>query len=350
MTRWDAGVFAAAVVLSLLAGLSHLLAPRTVASFLLAGLALAALAALVGSGVDQLGERLGAGGTGMLQAALGNLPELFVGVFALRAGLREVVEAAIVGSILGNVLLVLGLAILVGGLRHGVQRFSVQRARIAMTLMLIAVAGLLVPSLAFYVHAAAAAHERTLSLITSAVLLIVFAVSVPGGVRRTGGQPDRRRGPPPRWPSWLAILAMLVAALLAAFVSDYFVAALRAALQAWGVSQAFAGLVIVAIAGNAVENVVGISLAAKGDAEYALSLILASPLQIALVLAPLLVLLSYPLAAHPFLLVFPPLMVTTLATSVVAVAFVTFDGEWTWLEGVALLGLYVLIGASFWWG
>lgn len=324
-------------------------APSSLA-FVASGLAIAATAALVGRGVDQLGERLGAGATGMLQAALGNLPELFVGVFALRAGLFGVVQAAIVGSVLGNILLVLGLSIVVGGLRHGVQRFSAHRARTAMTLMLLAVAGLLVPSLSSYVHAGAARHESTLSVLTAIVLLLVFAASVPAGLRRGPADIDRRTGPPPRWPAGVAIAVLVVTAVVAALVSSWFVDALEPTIRSWHLSQAFAGLVVVALAGNAVENVVAVALAAKNDADYALALVLASPLQVALVLAPTLVLVSYAIGAHPFTLVFSPLLVTTLATSVLAVAFVTFDGEWTWLEGVALLALYSLVAASVWWG
>ncbi|MHB2023408.1 MAG: calcium:cation antiporter [Mycobacteriales bacterium] len=341
---------ALAVALFGAAGIAHYTAMAPSLVFAVSALAIAATAALVGRGVDQLGDRLGAGATGMLQAALGNLPELLVGVFALRAGLFEVVRAALVGSILGNILLVLGLTILVGGLRHGVQRFSAHRARMAMTLMLLAVAGLLVPSLSSYVHAGASGHESTLSVVAAVVLLAVFAASVPAGLRRGAAETDRRSGPPPRWPRSLAIAVLAAAALLAAFVSAWFVDALEPTIHAWGLSQAFAGLVVVALAGNVVENVVAVALAAKNDADYALALVLASPQQIALVAAPVFVLISYGIAPHPFTLVFSPLLVTTLATSVVAVAFVTFDGEWTWLEGVSLLGLYCLIAASLWWG
>lgn len=286
----------------------------------------------------------------MLQGALGNLPELFVGIFALRAGLRQVVEAAIVGSILGNILLVLGIAIVVGGLRHGVQRFSAHRARTAMTLMLLAVAGLLMPSLASYIHSPAAKHLSALSIVAAVVLLVVFVASLPTGLRRGDPSVDRRSGPQPRWSVWVALTVLAVAAVSSAFASSWFVDSLEPVIRSWHLSQLFAGLIVVALAGNAVENVVGISLAAKGDADYALSIVLGSPLQVALVLAPVLVLLSYLIAPHPFTLVFPPVLVTTLAMSVVAVAFVTFDGEWTWIEGLALLGLYALVGASVWWG
>jgi Ca2+:H+ antiporter len=284
-----------------------------------------------------------------VQSALGNLPELFVCIFALRQGLVKVVEAAIIGSILSNVLLVLGLAFAVGGLRNGRQMFDANRARTLIALMILAVAAMLVPSLASYVHSPAAHHERALSVIASIVLLAVFAMSVPSSLRRSEGEPEHEHDAA-LWPAPVAIGTLAVTGVFAAFVSDWFVAALQPALGSLHISQAFAGLVIVAIAGNAVENVVGIQLAARGRADHALSVILNSPLQIALVLAPVLVVASPLIGGAAFTLVFPPLLVTTVVASVLAVSFVIIDGEYDWLEGAALLGLYVVVAASFWWG
>ena len=352
LTRGDVRLFVVAAVLTGLAAASRYADLGSVTAFVLSGLALAVLAALVGRSVDNLGDRFGSGATGVLQSALGNLPELFVCVFALRSGLTQVVEAAVVGSILGNVLLVLGLAFLVGGLRNGTQRFDGDRARVISALMVLAVAAMLVPSLASYVHTPAATHERTLSVIASVVLLAVFVCSVPSSLRRT--EQESTNAPAdddePRWPLPLAVGTLAVTGVLAAFVSDWFVHALEPAIQTLHISQTFAGLVIVAIAGNAVENVVGIQLAAKNRADYALSVILNSPLQIALVLAPVLVLLSFVIGGATFTLVFPPLLVTTLVASVLAVSFIIVDGESVWLEGAALLGLYAVVAASFWWG
>jgi Ca2+:H+ antiporter len=352
LTKGDVRLFALAIVLTSLAAVTRYVDLGSVTAFVLSGLALAVLAALVGRSVDNLGDRFGSGATGVLQSALGNLPELFVCVFALRSGLTQVVEAAVVGSILGNVLLVLGLAFLVGGLRNGTQRFDGDRARIISALMVLAVAAMLVPSLASYVHTPAARHERALSVIASIVLLAVFVCSVPSSLRRT--EQESAAAPAaddePRWPLPLAVGTLAVTGVLAAFVSDWFVHALEPAIHTLHISQTFAGLVIVAIAGNAVENVVGIQLAAKNRADYALSVILNSPLQIALVLAPALVLLSFVIGGATFTLVFPPLLVTTLVASVLAVSFIIVDGESVWLEGAALLGLYAVVAASFWWG
>jgi Ca2+:H+ antiporter len=344
-------LFGVCAVLTVLAAVVHYASLNETVSFIASGLALAVLAALVGRSVDQLGDRLGAGATGVLHAALGNLPELFVGIFALREGLVQVVDAAVIGSILSNLLLVLGLSFIVGGLRHGPQRFSGNRARTTISLMLLAVAAMLVPSLASYVHTPAARHEQALSIIAAVVLLAVFLASIPASLARTDEELQADDASHEGlWPMPMAVITLAVASLLSAFASDWFVDALTPAIHALHISQTFAGLVIVALAGNAVENVVGIQLAAKGRADYALSVVLNSPLQIALFLAPVLVLLSLVIAGPAFLLVFPPLLVTTLVAAVLVVSFVIVDGESDWLEGSALVGLYVVIAASFWWG
>src|SRR6266852_3116099 len=172
-TQWLA--IAGSLVLSLLAGLLTLLHANAVLTFVVSGVALAILAALVGQATDQLSTRLGSGATGVLQSALGNLPELFVGIFALRAGLIGVVQAALVGSILGNSLFVLGLAFFLGGLRHGTQRFASDTPPMIATLTLLAVAALAVPTLVYQLHTPAAGHEDGFSIASALILLIIFA-------------------------------------------------------------------------------------------------------------------------------------------------------------------------------
>jgi Ca2+:H+ antiporter len=341
LRRSDIRLIAAAVILTVASAATK--GAGAVAPFVISALALALLAALVGSCVDQLAERLGPGGTGVLQSALGNLPELFVCVFALRQGLTDVVTAALIGSILGNLLLVLGLAFVVGGRRHGMLRFSELRARMVMSLMILSVAAMFVPSLAHYVGAAAGSHEVALSRVTAVVLLLVFVLSVPASVRREeaegGGDAIKAEPSEQTWPLALAVGILAVTGVLAAYVSDLFVDALQPAMTSLHINQVFAGLVIVAIAGNAVEN-----------ADHALSVILNSPLQIALVLAPVLVLLSPLIGGPSFTLVFSPMLMASVGISVGAVAFLTFDGLSDWLEGATMVGLYVLIAAAFWWG
>src|SRR2546425_12529666 len=346
-TQWLA--IAGSLVLSLLAGLLTLLHANAVLTFVVSGVALAILATLVGQATEQLGERLGPGATGVLQSALGNLPELFVGIFALRAGLVGVVQASLVGSILGNSLFVLGLAFVVGGLRHGTQRFSSQAPRMIANLTLLAVAALIIPTLTAGLHTPAAGHEDGLSIACAIILLIVFIASIPfslqGGPEKLPEEESTLVNP---WPIWFAIVILVVAGVISAFVSDWFVSALTPAISILHISQAFTGLVIVALAGNAVENVVGIQFAARNQSDFAMSVILNSSLQVALGLTPVLVLLSFIIGGTHLTLVMAPLLVASLALAAILSTVIIYDGESTCLEGMALVGLYGIIAVSFW--
>ncbi|GAA0367985.1 hypothetical protein NE235_03660 [Actinoallomurus spadix] len=402
-SRSDWRLIVITLVASVAAGVTHYgKIGGTVVPFVVAAIALALLASLVGRSVENLADRLGAGATGVVQSALGNLPELFVVLFALQKKLYDVATATIVGSILANVLLVLGLAFLLGGIKHGPQKFGGDAARTLSVLLVLSVAALLVPSLtaALGSHATKAAlHERNLSVVVSILLLCLFAASLPSSIKRqqaegghgTAGEPAKaaalssgaegtvatdsgeRPAEPtaktgtdaekagagaakgaesahgPRWPLAVALAMLAITGVGAALVSDWFVAALEPAMDSLGISQAFAGLVIVAIAGNAVENVVGIQLALKNQSDFALSVILQSPLQIALVVAPALVLLS-PLVGASFTLVLSPLLIAVLIMAVVITVLVVLDGESNWLEGATLIVLYGIIATAFWWG
>ncbi len=335
-----------------LAGLLTAVAASPVLTFVVAAVALGAEAALVSDATEQLGSHLGPGPTGVLQSALGNLPELFVGIFSLRAGLVTVIQSALIGSILANNLLVLGLAVLVGGRRHGTQRFASGPPRLIATLMVLAVAALVIPTAAVALHEPAGEHAQVLSVAVALILLIVFAASIPvsiGPTMASAAAPEEVTGGD-QWPLPLAAGVLFVAGLGSAFVSDWFVDALRPAIELLHISEAFTGLVIVAIAGNAVENVVGVQLFARNRADFGISVILNSPLQIALFLIPVLVLLSFVLGGSTLTLVMPLLLLTALALSTAVSALITFDGESVWIEGVALIGLYGIIAAAFWWG
>lgn len=357
LSRKDRITIIVALACGALAGLLHVAGLNAVLTFAIAGAALAALASVVGAATEQLGERLGPGATGVLQSGLGNLPELFVAIFALRAGLVAVVQAALVGSILGNSLLVLGLAFLVGGLRHGTQRFASEAPRVVAILTVLAVSALVVPTLAHGLHVPASEHAEALSVASAVILLAIFIASIPFSLKAGGLAPapketaaDADAGGHTSWPLWLAATVLAIAGVGAAFVSDWFVAALTPAIAVLHLSEAFTGLVIVAIAGNAVENVVGIQLAARNKPDYAVSVILNSSLQVALGLTPILVLLSFVIGGAHLTLVEPAMLVASLGLTTILTALIVFDGESTWLEGAALLGLYGIIAASFWWG
>lgn len=330
------------------AGASEAAGAPAVARFVLAGAALAALAAAVGQAIEQVGERLGPSATGLLQSTLGNLPELFVGLFALHDGLTRVVRAALAGSVLGNAVLVLGCAFVAGGLRHGAQRFDPEEPRLNASLLLLAVAALLVPTIAAGVGTPAAHHEVALSDTCAVVLLVVYAATIPFSLRH--GRPAGGVGRAAAWPLRLSTTVLVLASAGAALASDWFVGALQPATHSLGLSQEFTGLVVVAIASNAVEHAVGIRFALRAKPEFAIATTLNSPLQVALLLVPVLVLASGAVGPAPLTLVWSPLLIAALAISALVVLAVVYDGEYTWIEGVALIGLYAILAAGFWWG
>jgi Ca2+:H+ antiporter len=344
------GLTVAAVIAAAVTYYAHV--GGSVAPFVISGVALALLASLVGRSVEALAPRLGAGGTGVVQSALGNLPELFVVLFALKANLYEVATATIVGSVLANVLLVLGLAFVVGGAKNGTQFFEQTSARRVSLMLLLSVAALVIPALTALLHTPAAGHERALSVAVSILLLVLFVASLPASVQKTkadGAGEGAAHEAGSGWPLWLAIAMLTAASVAAAFVSDWFVAGLTPAIGALHISPAFAGLVIVAIAGNAVENVVGLQLAYRNQPDHALQVIMQSPVQIVMMVAPALVLLS-PVVGASFTLVLPPLLLVALLVAVVIAVVAVFDGDSNWLEGAMMITLYGIVATAFWWG
>jgi len=345
VTRRDVIEIGVAGALVAVAATAHYADATPVLTFVLAALAIAVLARLVGTSTEQLGSRVGSSAAGAIQSALGNLPELFIALFALHQGLTLVVQAALVGSVIANSVFVLGLAFIVGGLRNGTQTFDSPRARLIATLTIMSAAILSVPTLAHAVHTEAASHEKSLSLICAGVLIALFFLTLPAllSVR------DTFEAEPPRWSLPITVTVLGGAGVGAALVSDWFVTALKPATEALGMSQVFAGLIVVAIAGNAVENVVGVQLAARNRPDFAISVIINSALQVALLLTPILVFASL-FFATPLTLVFPTLLAISLLLSAWILAVVVYDGDSTWEEGAILVGFYVVIAASFWWG
>jgi Ca2+:H+ antiporter len=370
LSRRDRIMIAVTLLAAVGAGALHFVHANSVLSFIVAALALATLASLVGRSVEALGDRLGPSATGVLQSALGNLPELFVILFALKAGLFGVVKATLVGSILANVLLILGLAFVVGGVKHGRQRFAADDGRRLGLMLTLAVFILAVPTLTSALHTPAESHERVVSVVVSIIMLALFALSLPAALARRApghdsGHPGSRSpiaaspegaaaasrvAAHGEWPLVMAIGMLAATGIGAAFVSEWFVSALQPAMDTMGINEVFAGLVIVAIAGNAVENVVGIQLAAKNQMDYGVQVILQSPVQIALTVAPIVCLSAAFLGQPGFDLVLSPLLLAAMVMSALVAVLVTFDGESNWFEGAALIALYIAIATAFWWG
>jgi Ca2+:H+ antiporter len=311
-----------------------------VLAFILATIALAGLAWVVSFSTEQVGMRLGPATTGFMHSTLGNLPEFFVVLFALDAGQRIVAETAIVGSILVNALFVLGLVIVVGATRanDGVMRFSARLPNDTATLLLVSTFIIVLVGLANASHDPASHHSKTISIVGAAAILIVYAT----WTRQYLRTPETPTSVDPRLGAATSISLLVVSAVGSAFVSDWFVHALEPTIHKLHISQAFAGLVIVAIAGNAVENVAGITLAAKGRSELAIAIVKNSVAQIAAFLYPLLVLVSL-LTATSLTFTLPPVYIGALFGTAVIIWQITGDGEATTFEGSALVAAYVIL-------
>jgi Ca2+:H+ antiporter len=405
----ERGVLLLIALLTALAGIANYGAWPAIPRFAIATLALAGLAWVVSFATEQLGDRFGPAITGALQSTLGNLPELFVVIFALQKGELVVAQTAIVGSILANALLVLGLVIVVGARRShdGVMRFSKRLPRDTATLLQVTVFIIVLLGLSLSAHDPASHHVKAISIVGAICLLVVYlswvvpylrADAAPGEARgeaqgaavagargtadatpaRAGAErgeavvPARRRGgeppastrgrggeaaPParrqggapastavPRLSLAATLELLLVAGVGSAFVSDWFINGLKPAIGQLHLSQAFAGLVIVAIAGNAVENAAGLVLAYKRRPELAISVVKNSVAQIAAFLFPLLVLISFALSTT-LTFSLAPVYIGALLLTTLALAQVTGDGEAAEFEGWALVALYVILGA-----
>ncbi len=353
-------------VLAVLAGVANYGKWAAVPRFAVATLALASLAWMVSFATEQLGERFGPGVTGMMQATLGNLPELFVVIFALQKGELVVAQTAIIGSVLANALLVLGLVIVIGARRapDGLMRFSKRLPRDTATLLQVTVFIIVLLGLSLAAHDPASHHVDGISIVGAVCLLVVYmtwvvpylrADSVPGESdaaaavtarveteANVGGAGEEPSGP--RLSLGLTLILLIVAGIASAFVSSWFVNALEPAIVILHVSQAFAGLVIVAIAGNAVEHTAGLVLAFKRKSDLAISVVKNSVAQIAAFLFPALVLVSFALRTT-LTFALAPVYIGALALTALALWQVTGDGEAAEFEGWALVALYVIVGA-----
>ena len=343
--RRASAALAVVLAVTLVAGILNYAGASAVSVFIVSGLALAGLAWAVAIGTESVGARFGPAATGVLQSTLGNLPELFVVLFAISAGEIVVAKTSILGSLFANGLLVLGLTILAGArhARDGVMRFHARLPNDTATLMLLATFIIVLLGVSDRVSDKASAHQMAISVVGAVCLLAVYGAWLWSYLRDPALQAaDEAAGPALPFRAGIAVLA--AAGLGAAFVSDWFVNSLDSATASLGISKAFTGIVIVGIAGNAVENVVGVFLAAKGRSDLAMSVVKNSVAQIAVFLFPALVLLSL-LFTHHLTFVLGGVYVAALALTAVAMWQVTGDGEATFFEGLALVSLYVILAS-----
>jgi len=315
--------------------------------FLSAALAIIPLAGWLGRATEELAARTGEGIGGLLNATFGNAAELIIALAALRKGLYDVVKASIAGSILGNILLVMGAAMLAGGLKHSTQRFNVGGARSQNTMMTLAVIALMIPA-AYHavVGPQAALSEVHLAVSIAAVLLVCYGLNlifelVTHKQLFAGDGQDAKHGA--SWSLGRAFLILAGATALIAWMSEVLVGALTPAAQELGLSSGFVGLFVVAIVGNAAEHSTAVSAAMKDRMDLSLGIAMGSSVQIAAFVAPLLVLASLGLSPQPMDMAFRPALVLFVFLAVLISGQVSGDGESNWLEGVQLLAVYLIL-------
>ena len=320
--------------------------------FVTSALAIIPLAGLIGESTEEVAHRLGAGLGGLLNATFGNAPELIIGVFALRAGLQEVVKASISGSIIGNILLVLGLAMFVGGWGREKQRFSRTHAGARASMLFLAVVALVMPAvfdLAIFgtLERASLALEMV-SLLVAVVLMAIYLASLIFSLRThrellTSVPPESE---PPRLDLRSAVLLLLGATALTAVESELLVAAITDATRTLGITEFFVGVIVVAVVGNAAEHFTAVLMAKRNRMELAVTIATGSSTQVALFVAPVLVFASL-LLGQPMSLVFNAFEIVGVALAVLALALVTIDGESNWFEGLQLLAVYLVLALVF---
>jgi Ca2+:H+ antiporter len=327
-------------------GIAHFAGASSIVTFVLAAIALAGLAWIVSFATEEVGQRFGPAVTGMLQSTLGNLPEFFIVVFALSAGEIVVARTSILGSIFANALLVLGLVVIAGCIhsQDGVMRFQTRLPMDNATLMLLASFLIVILGVSVATGDRASRHVEAISIVGAIALLLTYGVWLVDYLRADA---PREATQAPRVSMRVALALLATAGVGAAFVSDWFINALTPAMNQVGIPKAFAGLVIVAIAGNAVENTAGIVLARKGQSDLAISVVKNSVAQITAFLFPLLVLVSL-LFATSLTFEIAPVYIAALALTALALWQITGDGEATRFEGVALIALFVILAVVTW--
>src|SRR3954451_17849213 len=349
LTRGQRVTIIVAVLATAGAALCHYGGAPSVLAFVVAGVALAALASIVSFATEQVGAKFGPAVTGFLQSTLGNLPELFIVIFALADGQVVVAQTSVVGSLFANALLVLGIVIVVGARRDQVMRFRIRLPQDTATLLLSASFVIALVALAVAAHDEASRHVDALSAVAALCLLAIYGAWLWSYLRSDEPREEAHESPAAHAAVPLGVSVVLLAAAGggAAFASGWVVSALQPAIKSLGISEALAGLVIVAIAGNAVENVVGIVLAAKGQSDLAISVVKNSVAQIAVFLFPVLVLVSL-FFEHHLTFQLAPVYVGAILLTAIALWQITGDGEATVFEGVALIAMYVTLGAFAW--
>jgi len=328
--------------------LEWVLAADPILIFGVSALAIIPLAKLIGDATEELAVHIGPKLGGLLNATLGNAAELIITMFALRAGLLDLVRASIAGSIIGNLLLVMGLSLLLGGLKNGLQVFERRSAGLNATLVLLSVVALAIPSFFDLALTDNQAAELGLSEGVALVMIGLYALSLIYSLR--GGQADPHSHAEEGHSARMSVpqaLGLLAAATVGIVVmSEFLVGAVEHVSETLGLSEIFIGIIVVPLVGNVAEHLVAVQVAIKNKMELSMSIALGSSLQIALFVAPALVFISL-LFGEPLLLVFNSFELIALIGASLIAAFVAQDGESNWLEGAMLLAVYLMLAVAF---
>lgn len=319
--------------------------------FGLSALSVIPMAEYIGEGTEALAARTNPRVGGLLNATLGNAAELIITVIAIRAGLLELVLASITGSILGNLLFVMGMAMLLGGLRHGIQSFDRKQATRNAILLILAVLALVIPSvLSHNIGEEGSVRVEALSLGVAAVMIILYVLALIYSFRAQGAplahKPAREPLHKIAWPVSTALIVLTLATVGVVIASELLVGAVEPVVASLGVSEFFLGIVLIPVVGNVAEHLVAVEVAIKNQMELSVEIAIASSLQIALFVAPILVFVSL-LLGNPLQLIFNQVELLALIAGVILTALVSADGESNWLEGAELLAVYLILGLAF---
>ncbi len=313
-----------------------------IAMFFTACLSIVPLAGIMGEATENLACYLGEKAGGLLNATFGNATELLITIFALQAGLFNVVKASIAGSILGNILLVLGLSIFVGGLKNGEQRFDRVHVNNQTNLMFLAIIALIIPAVFFQAEQQHHALEG-FSLLVAAILLLSYFASLLFAMRR---RTDTCEVEGAEWSKKKAIIMLAISTIAIAMESEYLVAGIESVTAALGWSEFFIGIIIIPIIGNAAEHFTAIIMAIKNRMDLSFEIAVGSSAQIAMLVTPILVFLSFAMG-NPMTMTFNYHEIVVVGLAVLAAQFISQDGECNWLEGLLLVAAYIIIAIAF---
>lgn len=333
--------------------LEHLAPGNDLLIFAVAALGIVPLASIMAQATGVLATRLGAGLGGLLNATFGNAAELIIALAALRSGLHEMVKASLAGTIIGNVLFVLGVAMVLGGSKHGDQSYDARAARTQATMLTLAVIALILPAAYLSLVPHAEGQMNSISALIACIMLAVYVANVAFALVRSGadagadaaGHGDLHQGP--AWTPRKALLVLFAVTAGIVWLSEILVGTVEAASEAMGFSDAFTGVFVLAVIGGAAEQATAIVAARQNRMDLSMSITLGASVQLALLVAPLLVLLSYGIGPHPMGLVFGPGLVLTILFAVLIAGQVASDGRADWLRGVQLLAVYLILAAVF---